>query len=79
MAKFKREGYWTESVAVGGLHFVKEIKARLGIEGMGRRIEKQAEDRFVVKEAAGAYSSVFELENGLLSQESSYYLDDLDL
>jgi hypothetical protein len=35
------ESCWTESIAVGGIGFVEETKARLGIKGIGRRIEEQ--------------------------------------
>lgn len=48
--KNQRESCWTESVAVGCIDFVEETKARLGIKGMGRRIEEQEADRCVLRE-----------------------------
>ncbi len=48
--KGQRESCWTESIAVGGIGFVEETKSRLGIMGMGRRIEEQEAGRCVLRE-----------------------------
>ena len=39
----KREKRWSESIAVGGLPFVKQIKTELGARGFGRSIIASAE------------------------------------
>jgi hypothetical protein len=54
--------------------FVDEIKARLGVKGVGRRVEQQA-DRFVLKEESGAYSADFDPQNGHLSPNNSHFGD----
>jgi putative transposase len=71
----QRESCWTESIAVGGIGFVEETKARLGIKGIGRRIEEQEADRFVLREEAEPYSAVFDPENRCLSLYNSYCWD----
>jgi hypothetical protein len=58
--KSQREGCWTESIAVGGIGFVEETKARLGIKGMGKRIEEQEAARCVLREESEPYSAVFD-------------------
>jgi len=73
--KKQRETCWTESIAVGGIGFVDEIKARLGVKGVGRRVEQQQADRFVLKEESGAYSVDFEPQNGCLSPNNTYVWD----
>lgn len=69
----QRESCWTESIAVGSSRFIEETKVKLGIKGVGRKIEKQ-EDRFVLREEPSPYSADLPSQKGLLSSENSYYL-----
>jgi putative transposase len=71
----QRESHWTESIAVGSVGFVEEIKARLGVKGAGRRVQQQQADRFVLKEETGAYSAYFEPQNGRLNPNNTYSWD----
>lgn len=71
--KKQRERCWTESIAVGGIGFVEETRSRLGIKGMGRRIEEQEADRSVLREEFGSYNTVFDPQNGRLSPNNSYF------
>ncbi|WP_225072250.1 transposase [Desulfuromonas sp. CSMB_57] len=71
----QRESCWTESIAVGSVGFVEEIKARLGIKGVGRKVERQEASRFVLREESEAYSADFGPENSSLSANNSYFLD----
>ena len=71
----QRESCWTENFVVGGIGFVEESKARLGIMGIGRRIEGQEADRCVLREEFEPYSAVFDPENGPLSLNNSYFWD----
>jgi putative transposase len=71
----QRESHWTESIAVGSVGFVEEIKARLGVKGAGRRVQQQQADRFVLKEETGAYSVYFEPQNGRLNPNNTYSWD----
>ena len=73
--KSQRDSCWTESIAVGSIGFVEETKARLGIKGIGRRIEEQKTDRCVLREESEPYSAVFDPQNGRLSTENSYFWD----
>lgn len=73
--KNQRESYWTESIVVGSVSYVEEVKIRLGIKGIGRRIEEQEAGRFVLREDLEFYSSDFELQNGRLSPNNSYHID----
>lgn len=70
----QRESCWTESIAVGSTTYIEDIKTRLGVQGMGRRIEEQ-QDRFVLKEDYAPYNADFDPEKGCLSPKNSYYLD----
>ena len=71
----QRESCWTESVAVGGIGFVEETKAMLGIKGMGKRVEEQEAGRCVLREEFEPYSAVFVPENGCLSPDNSCFWD----
>lgn len=69
----KRERCWTESIAVCSIGFVEETKARLGIKGMGKRIEEQEADRCVLREKFEPYNAVIDHENECLSPNNSYF------
>jgi REP element-mobilizing transposase RayT len=73
--KKERESFWTESIAVGSFEFVEEIQARLGTQGVGRKIEEQDSERFVLREETELYRADFEPENGRLSQDNRYIWD----
>jgi len=73
--KNQRESCWTESLAVGSSSFIDETRASLGIKAMGRRIEEQLEDRFVLREESAPYSADFDSQKRHLSSENSYYWD----
>ena len=44
-----RESCWTESIAIGSSNFVEDIKVKLGIKAVGRRIEEQNEGQYVLR------------------------------
>jgi len=73
--KNHRESYWTESIAVGGIGFVEETKAKLGIKGMGRRIEEHEAGRCVLRKEFEPYNAVFDPENWRLSPNNIYCWD----
>ena len=74
-AENQRESFWTESIAVGSSGFIEETRVKLGSKAIGRRIEEQQEDRFVLREAPEPYGIDFNPKKGLLSTENSYYWD----
>jgi putative transposase len=73
--KNQRESCWTESIAVGSANFIEETKARLGINGMGRRIEVLQVDQCVLREESAPYNADFDPQKRGLSLENSYLLD----
>lgn len=72
--KHQRESFWTESIAVGGIGFVEEIKTRLGRQGMGRKIKQLEADRCVLREASAPYRVDFGPQKVALSSDNSYFL-----
>ena len=71
----QREKCWSESIAIGSSSFVEETKIKLGIKAIGRRVEEQRNDQYVLREEPVAYSSAFDLQKGLLSTDNSYIRD----
>jgi REP element-mobilizing transposase RayT len=73
--KIQRESCWTESIAVGSASFIKETRNRLGVKAMGRRIEEQQVDRYVLREESAPYNAGFDHQKRSLSSENSYFWD----
>lgn len=71
----RRESCWTESIAVGSIGYVEEIKARLGIRGIGKTIEEREVDRYVLREETESYSAVFDPQNRCLKPDNDYFWD----
>lgn len=69
----QREKCWTESIAIGSSSFVEETKIKLGIKAIGRRIEEQRNDQYVLREEPVAYNSVFDHQKRLLSSDNCYF------
>jgi len=55
----RRKAYWTESIAVGGKEFVKEIKDRLAPKVIGRKIRALG-DGMELREKIVFYNAVFD-------------------
>lgn len=75
----RRESCWTESIAVGSVAYVEEIKAKLGIKGSGRRIEEQEVGPCVLREAPAPYNAVFSPQNESLNQDNGYFWHDCSI
>jgi hypothetical protein len=73
--KNQRESCWTESIAVGSASFIEETKNRLGVKLIGRRIEEQQDERYVLKEESSPYNASFDPQKWCLSSENSYFWD----
>lgn len=67
-----RESCWTESVAVGSMSFVEEIKLKLGFKAKGRKVVV-CNDKSVLREPTVPYNDNSNHKNGSLSPENSYY------
>ena len=70
-----RDSCWTDSVAVGSIGFVEEIKNKLGGMGIGRQVEAQSVDRFLLREDCEPYGDGFADKIEPLSPENSYLWD----
>ena len=70
----KREASWSESVAVGGEKFVRNIQEQLGYRGKGRRM-RESEGGFELRESVASYNSLSGGEKGVVSPENGYILD----
>ena len=66
----QREGYWSESLAVGSHAFVQGVKAQLGIGGRYREVVQDSE-AYRLKEPAIAYNAHFDPETVALSDENA--------
>jgi REP element-mobilizing transposase RayT len=71
----QREGYWSESIAVGSVGYVEEIRSKLGFNSEGRIIAEQAVGRCVLREEPEPYNAVFDTKNEHLSPENGYFWD----
>lgn len=71
----ERESCWTESVAVGHRKYIEEVKARLGIKAIGRKIREQGGTLLALREHSPAYNADFGIEKGCLSLQNTYFWD----
>jgi len=53
----RREGKWTESIAVGSEPFVHATQAKLGVKGQGREVVG-ADGSYELRESKALYTSV---------------------
>ena len=67
----KREGRWSESLAVGSQNFVERVKKELGVRAKARGIKNDG-GHFTVKETRASYNTDFTLKMGALSDENTY-------
>jgi len=70
-----RESKWTESIAVGFKGFVEATKERLGIRAKGRKVFSN-NGAYELQEPAAPYKGDFDLENGALRLENTYFWND---
>jgi len=71
----ERESSWSESVAVGSRNFIEEIKARLGVKAIGRKIREQGGTLVALGECPAAYNAGFAPEKRCLSHQNTYSWD----
>jgi putative transposase len=67
----RRDGKWTESVAVGSESFVTATKERLGFRARGRAASEK-DGVFELREPVVAYNSIFGHENAVLRSQNGY-------
>lgn len=71
----QRENCWSESIAVGSVGYVEQIRTKLGLNGNGRIIEEQTSDRCVLREESVPYNAVFDPKIERLSPRNGYFWD----
>jgi len=68
----KREPRWTASIAIGNEDFVRVTKEKLGIRAIGREVMGE-NGSYELREPETPYDANFEIENGGLRQENTFY------
>lgn len=69
-----RQGFWSESVAVGNENFIHDIQQNLAGRIPGRSIVSES-DTHMLKESQISYSTLYDTEKDILSHGNSYYLE----
>ncbi|MDH4164764.1 MAG: transposase [Nitrospirota bacterium] len=72
----RREGKWTESIAVGREPFVVATQAKLGIKGPGR--VSDTDGHYELRESSSSYMTILGHENDGLRLQNGYFWNDLD-
>jgi putative transposase len=68
-----RERRWSESIAVGSLSFIEQVKIDLGTMGLGRKITS-SETCHELKETPASYRNHFGCDKAHLTRCSSFFL-----
>lgn len=76
-ANCRRDGKWTESVAVGGEAFVTETRDRLGLKVKGREVIER-EGCYELRETGSSYNDVLGCENVVLRPCNQVLWDGFD-
>ncbi len=74
-ATLRREGRWTESIAVGSEYFVHATQATLGIKAHGREVIG-ADGSYELRESEAAYMPILGRENDVLRLQNRYFWSD---
>ena len=65
-----RQSKWTKSIAVGDESFVRKVKGQLGFRSKGRKIIKEDDDDYQLREGQTGYG-----DTGYFKFENSFYWD----
>ena len=69
-----RQGFWSESVAVGSEHFIQDIQQNLAVRIPGRSNVSDNETP-MLKEPLTSYSTLFDGQKAILSPKNTYYVE----
>ena len=72
----KRQGQWSESVAVGGKEFIKGIKAKLGGRASGRQVRETSEE-FELREESCPYAFNLRSKKEDICLDNMYFWSEL--
>ena len=70
----KRQDEWTESIAVGSMSFVENVKARLRFRAKGRHVIKAGEG-YQLRENLSSYNALYGVENEDIDLKNTYFWD----
>jgi putative transposase len=71
----RREGTWTESIAVGSESFVNATKEKLGIKAQGREVIEAA-GSYALRESSIPYKTILRRGNDGVRPQNGYYWND---
>jgi len=71
----RREGRWTESIAVGSELFVNATQAKLGLKGRGRDVVGE-DGSYELRESPVSYRAIVKHENNDLRPQNRYFWND---
>lgn len=66
----RRDGRWSESIAVGSIEFAEGIKSDMGSMARGRTI-RVVKDGFELRESQSGYNAVFGSKNSDIAPEKA--------
>jgi putative transposase len=73
--RYKREEFWSKSIAVGSADFVRKTQQMLGMRGKGRDVVSVG-DSFVLRESQQSYGTNFTPENRPIALNNAHYWGD---
>ena len=71
----RREGKWTESIAVGSASYVNATKEKLGIKARSRDVI-ESDGSYVLRESRMPYKAILWQENECVRPQNDYYWND---
>jgi putative transposase len=70
-----RDDRWSESIAVGSLAFVENVKDQLGIKAAHREVV-EADESYALREAPEAYGLKFAIQSEALRSENTFFWEE---
>jgi len=71
-----RDDRWSESIAVGSLVFIDEVKSELGLKAAHRDVVESGRS-YVLREPAEAYALKFAGENEALRSQNTFFWNEI--
>jgi putative transposase len=71
-----RDDRWSESIAVGSLAFIDEVKSELGLKAAHRDVV-ESDGSYVLREPAEAYALKFAGENEALRSQNTFFWNEI--
>ena len=71
-----RDDRWTESIAVGSLAFIDQVKNELGFKADHRDVI-ESDGSYVLRQAAEGYTLEFAVENEALRSQNTFFWNEI--